>query len=695
MQTYQERKRKPNAPSLMLPRASVQSSVSAVITAANQPVESWYSMRAMARGSIEILLYDEIGGWGITAKQFAQDLAACGDVSQINLRIHSPGGDVFAGMAIYNTLKAHPARVDVYIDGLAASMASVIAMAGDKVYMPTNAMMMIHKPWGAQGGDADDMRRYADLLDKVEGTLVQAYVSKTGKSAEEIHALLKDETWMDGSEAVAAGFADQLIDPLVAAAQLKSKRMQEFEHMPPEAFSSLMNPRNQVPAPAPATAPAPAPAATLTPDQIRAQVLAEEGERRTGIAAAFGGFAAAHSDLLQACVTDMACTVEGARALLLAKLGEQTTPSNISGMHGHISNGNLVGDSVRASLEARIGITAIEASNGFNHMSMRELARASLTERGVLVATLNPMQMVGLAFTHGSSDFGQILLDISGKSVLQGWEDAPETFQLWTKKGQLSDFKTSSRVGLGEFPSLREVRPGAEYKHITLSDRGEPITLATYGEMFSITRQAIINDDLSLLSDVPYKMGQAARATIGDLVYAVLTSPPKMRDGKPLFDASRKNWATGAGSELSIASLIAGKTAMASQKTQVEGGKARTLNIRPAYVLTPVALEDKANQLINSASVPGADVNSGIINPIRGFAQVIGEPRLDDSSASAWYMAAKQGTDTIEVAYLNGIDTPYVEQQNGFSVDGVASKVRIDAGVAPADYRGLYGAAGK
>lgn len=695
MQTYQKSKRKPNAPPLMLPRASVQSSVSAVITAANQPVESWYSMRAMARGSIEILLYDEIGGWGITAKQFAQDLAACGDVSQINLRIHSPGGDVFAGMAIYNTLKAHPARVDVYIDGLAASMASVIAMAGDKVYMPTNAMMMIHKPWGAQGGDADDMRRYADLLDKVEGTLVQAYVSKTGKSAEEIHALLKDETWMDGSEAVAAGFADQLIDPLVAAAQLKSKRMQEFEHMPPEAFSSLMNPRNQVPSPAPAPAPAPAAAATLTPDQIRAQVLAEEGERRTGITAAFGGFAAAHSDLLQACVTDMACTVEGARALLLAKLGEQTTPSNVAGMHGHISNGNLVGDSVRASLEARIGITAIEASNGFNHMSMRELARASLTERGVLVATLNPMQMVGLAFTHGSSDFGQILLDISGKSVLQGWEDAPETFQLWTKKGQLSDFKTSSRVGLGEFPSLREVRPGAEYKHITLSDRGEPITLATYGEMFSITRQAIINDDLSLLSDVPYKMGQAARATIGDLVYAVLTSPPKMRDGKPLFDASRKNWATGAGSELSIASLIAGKTAMASQKTQVDGGKARTLNIRPAYVLTPVALEDKANQLINSASVPGADVNSGIINPIRGFAKVIGEPRLDDSSASAWYMAAKQGTDTIEVAYLNGIDTPYVEQQNGFSVDGVASKVRIDAGVAPADYRGLYGAAGK
>lgn len=691
MQTLKAKKRNPSAGPLMMPRASAADSTTTVITAQNKPVESWYSMRALARGSIEILLYDEIGNWGITAKQFAQDLLACGDVSQINLRIHSPGGDVFAGMAIYNTLKAHPARLDVYIDGLAASMASVIAMAGDTVHMPANAMMMIHKPWGAQGGDADEMRRYADLLDKVEGTLVQAYASKTGKTPEEIHALLKAETWMDGSEAVAAGFADTLLDPLKAAAHLNSKRMQEFEHMPKDALATLMKPRNSVTLPATT----PEPVNALTPDQIRAQVLAEEGERRTGITAAFGGFATAHAELLQACVADMTCTVEGARAKLLAKLGEATTPSNVVGLHGHVSNGNLVGDSVRASLMARTGQAAIESTNGLNNMTLRELARASLTERGIAVATLNTMQMVGMAFTHSSSDFGQILLDIAGKSVLQGWEEAPETFQRWTKKGQLSDFKTSSRVGLGEFPSLREVRPGAEYKRITLGDNGETIALATYGELFSITRQAIINDDLSLLSDIPYKMGMAARATIGDLVYAVLTSSPNLRDGKPLFDAARKNLAKGAGSELSIASLIAGKTAMASQKTQTVGGKARTLNIRPAFVLTPVALEDKANQLINSASVPGADVNSGIINPIRGFAEVIGEPRLDDSSATEWYLAAKQGGDTIEVAYLNGVDLPYVEQEQGFSIDGVSSKVRIDAGVAPLDYRGLYKSIGK
>ncbi|WP_186764126.1 phage major capsid protein, partial [Haloarcula hispanica] len=129
--------------------------------------------------------------------------------------------------------------------------------------------------------------------------------------------------------------------------------------------------------------------------------------------------------------------------------------------------------------------------------------------------------------------------------------------------------------------------------------------------------------------------------TIGDLVYAVLTGNPAMSDGKALFHADHSNLLTGAASALSIDSLSKAKTQMATQKAQVEKGKGRTLNIRPGFVLTPVALEDKANQIINSESVPGADVNSAIVNPIRAFAQVIGEPRLDDASATAWYMAAK------------------------------------------------------
>ncbi|MFU2811903.1 ClpP-like prohead protease/major capsid protein fusion protein [Pseudomonas aeruginosa] len=686
--------RKMSSAPLLAPQA-----MACALTNDTKPAESWYSIKALSRGVAEILLYDDIGVWGITAQQFARELKALGDLSLISLRIHSPGGDVFEGTAIYNLLKNHPARVEAHVDGLAASMASVIAMAADTIYMPENAMMMVHRPWGIQGGEADDMRRYADLLEKIEGTMVAAYMAKTGKSEEDIKALLKAETWMDGREAVEAGFADQLTEPLAAAAQLTSKRMKEFAHMP-EALKALMQPRASTPA---AAAPTPSPAAPTSqpapaaPDEaaVRAQINAAENTRREGIRAVFQPFAASHGEMLNEVLLDSSVTIEQAQAKLLASLASGATPSagpsGSQGANSHVyaGNGNLVGDSVRASVLARAGLEEQQSDNRYNFMSLRELARASLVDRGIGVASYSPMQMVGLAFTHTTSDFGTILIDVANRSMLAGWDEAEETFQLWTKKGMLSDFKTVHRVGLGEFPSLRQVREGAEYKYVTVGSRSQPIALATYGEIFSITRQAIINDDMNLLTDIPRKMGMAAKATIGDLVYAILTSNPVLSDGKALFHADHKNLQTGASSALSIESLSKAKTKMATQKTEVEGGKPRTLNIRPAFVLTPVALEDKAKQIIRSASVPGAESNSGIENPIRNFAEVIGEPRLDDSSATAYYLAARQGSDTIEVAYLDGNELPYMEQQQGFTVDGVATKVRIDAGVAPLDFRGL------
>ena len=677
------------------------------LTEDTKPAGSWYSIKALSRGVAEILLYDEIGMWGITAQQFARELKALGDLSLISLRIHSPGGDVFEGTAIYNLLKHHPARVEAHIDGLAASMATVIAMAADTIYMPENAMMMVHRPWGIQGGEADDMRRYADLLEKIEDTMVAAYMAKTGKSQDDIKALLKAETWMDGREAVEAGFADQLTEPLAAAAQLNSKRMQEFAHMP-EALKTLLQPRASTPsaaAPTPAPTPAaptpqPAPAAPAAPaaadeSVLRAKIQAAENTRREGIRAVFQPFAASHGEMLNEALLDGNVTIEQAQAKLLASLATNATPSaapsGTQGANAYVfaGNGNLVGDSVRASIMARAGHAEQQSDNRYNFMSLRELARASLVDRNIGVATLNPMQMVGLAFTHTTSDFGVILMDVANKSMLAGWELAEETFQLWTKKGQLSDFKVSHRVGLGEFPSLRQVREGAEYKHITVGENSQQIALATYGEIFSITRQAIINDDMNMLTDIPRKMGMAAKGTIGDLVYAILTSNPPLSDNVALFHNTHNNLSTGAGSALSVESLDAARTKMRTQKTSKASGKERPLNIRPAYVLTPVALESKALQLINSTSVPTAQVNQGVANPIQGMAKVIAEPRLDDASATAWYLASQQGTDTIEVAYLNGVEVPYMEQQQGFTVDGVATKVRIDAGVAPLDFRGL------
>ncbi len=643
--------------------------------------KSWFRMQAKEDQTADIYIYDEIGGWGISARRFTEDLISLGNLSHINLHIHSPGGEVFDGIAIYNQLKNHSATITVYIDGLAASMASVIAMVGDTVIMPKNAMMMIHKPWGVSWGDANDMREYADLLDKLENVLIPAYVAKTGKTTEEITAMLEQETWLDGDECVEHGFADKVIEPVKAMASLTSKRIEEFSSMP-SAIKNQITPKNT-------TKPTQQTQPNSSPEPQPSATYADEQTRLNGIKDLFAMFGGRHNELMITCLADANCSVEKAREQLLNTIAQQQNPepSNKDNAHIYAGNGNIVGDSVRASVMARAGYQDYEKDNAYNSMTLRELARASLTERGVGVATYNPMQMIGMAFTHSTSDFGNILLDVANKAILLGWEENDETFEKWTKKGQLSDFKTAHRVGLGSFPSLRKVREGAEYKYVTLNDKGETIALATYGELFSITRQAIINDDMNMLTDVPMKFGRAAKATVGDLVYAVLIDNEKMSDKKALFSTDHKNMLTGG---MDVETISAGRTAMRQQK---EGE--RTLNIRPAFMLVPTTLETQATQVVKSGSVKGADVNSNIINPIRDLAEIIAEPRLDEASTKDWYMASRQGSDTIEVAYLNGIDVPYIDQLEGFTSDGVTTKVRIDAGVAPVDYRGLLKVTGK
>lgn len=652
--------------------------------------KSWFRMKASGEKSADIYIYEEIGYWGVTARQFASSLKALGDIDHINLRIHSPGGDVFEGIAIYNLLNSHPASKTVYIDGLAASMASVIAMVGNPVIMPENAMMMIHKPWGITGGDANDMRDYADLLDKVEGVLIPSYAKKTGKTPEELAVMLGEETWLTAQECVEHGFADQLLPSMQAMARINSKRIEEFDSMPASLKNMIITPKATVTQPVAPTNPI-APAATLDDNAIRAQERESQKQRINGIKDLFSMFGGRYQELQSACVEDIDCTLEQSREKLLALMGRDATPSNktpLASQHIYAGNGNFTGDGIRQALMVRAGYEERQKDNAYNSMTLRELARMSLTERGVGVASYNPMQMVGMAFTHSTSDFGNILIDVSNKSILQGWEEAPETFEEWTRKGQLSDFKTAHRVGMGGFQSLRKVREGAEYKYVTTGDKQATIALATYGELFSITRQAIINDDLNMLTDIPMKLGRAAKATIADLVYLILTTNPKMTtDNTPLFDSKHGNLTSGG---IDVANLDKARQMM---RTQKEGE--RHLNIRPAFILVPTSLESTTNQVIRSSSVKGADINAGIINPVKDFATVIAEPRLDDASTKAWYLAAAQGTDTIEVAYLSGMDTPYIDQQEGFTSDGVTTKVRIDAGIAPVDHRGLVKSSGE
>ena len=180
----------------------------------------WYSMQR-AGDAAEIHIYDQIGqdffGEGVTAKAFIDDLAEFKD-RELNLHINSPGGQVFEGVAIYNALARHDPPVHVHIDGMALSIASVIAMAGDVVHMAENGMLMIHDPWTMAQGNSSDFRKEAEVLDKVKEGMISSYQQKTGLDRRELHELMTDETWLSAEEAKLMGFADQVTEPLKMAA---------------------------------------------------------------------------------------------------------------------------------------------------------------------------------------------------------------------------------------------------------------------------------------------------------------------------------------------------------------------------------------------------------------------------------------------------------------------------------------------
>ncbi|WP_196223230.1 head maturation protease, ClpP-related [Roseibium sp. RKSG952] len=184
---------------------------------------SWYAIRACGREA-EVTIYDEIGAFGNSAKGFLDQLGAIPDGTPIDLRLNSPGGSVFDAVAIHNALTRHAGRVTVWIDGIAASAASYVAMAGDEIVMPENAFLMIHDPQGLMSGSAGDMRSMAEALDKVKGSLVQGYAARSGKAAETVASLMAAETWFGAADAVAEGFADRLAPPVRIAARFDTDR---------------------------------------------------------------------------------------------------------------------------------------------------------------------------------------------------------------------------------------------------------------------------------------------------------------------------------------------------------------------------------------------------------------------------------------------------------------------------------------
>lgn len=352
--------------------------------------------------------------------------------------------------------------------------------------------------------------------------------------------------------------------------------------------------------------------------------------------------------------------------------------------------GALDADKFRAAAQDAILIRGGRASgqNDLASMTLREMARECLARNGHRPPA-HANEMIGRALT--TSDFPLILANVANKSVLEGFEKANETWSSWCATGSVADFKINSRVRAGETDDLDELPEEAEYKYGTRSEQREQYSIATYGKMFVLSRQAIINDDLSLLTDIPASHGEAAARKIGDVAYAVLTANANMGDGVPLFHTSTHGNLAASGGALSVDTLGAAFTAMKKQKDI--GGK-RRLNIRPQFLLAPVAVEVAAETFFASTLI-GTQAQPNVPNIYSGSVLTrVYDSRLDDASATAWYLAGPKGK-TVTLFFLDGMQAPYMETRQGWSVDGAEWKVRIDCGAKAMSWKALYKNAGQ
>lgn len=657
-----------------------------------------FSIVARAAPSVaEILIFGDIGeswdGQSVAAREFVNELTAV-KASRLVVRVNSYGGSVADGLAIYNAIRRHPAPVkEVSIEGVAVSVASLIAMAGDTVAMALNSLMMIHAPWISTIGNAAELRDMADVLDRYAEAMVSAYVRKSGRPADEIRALLSDglDHWFGPDEALAAGFADSITDALPIAASLLSFN----RYHPPEKFST-MNPST-------------AQTQTAPQDAACEAALAADKSRRDEIKMRFKAFMARDGvqEIYDAAIDDPKTTADMAGQKLLAKLAEGVEPLNPRGYALRMSDtpyndrrDAMFMAGARDALLIRAGVKVSDpapAAAELRRMSVASMAETCLRLAGRSTEMMSKSQIVAEAFAmrrayagHTTSDFPTLLSNSVHKSLMIGYAEAVSTFRAWTDETEIQDFRPTTLTRLSAAPGLLPVLEGGEIREGSFDEEtNAPIQLRKFARIFTITREAIVNDDLGAFSTLPQAFGASAARLEADVTYGLLLGNPALEDGLPLFHASRGN-VDGTAAPLSVATL--GKARAAMRKQRSNGGY---VDILPRVLLVPVSLETAAEQLIASIVDPGKNNDTAQPEWIKRLI-VVADPRLDADSETAWYLVGEPRQQSgIVRAYLQGEPRPAFEEDIGFEIEGMRIKARLEFAAAVADYRGLFRSVGQ
>ncbi|MEW8288785.1 MAG: head maturation protease, ClpP-related [Candidatus Thiodiazotropha endolucinida] len=644
-----------------------------------------FEIRAAGKsGTVEILIYGDIGEnfWEPEKSNNAMDLID--EIAElkgrnITVRINSFGGSLVDGIAIYNALQRHDGAVDVAIDAIAYSAASLIAMAGKTITMAENALLMIHAPimnWVT--GNAKRFRVVADILDKHADAMLSSYLRDGGPDEKTVEGWLKDDKdhYFTATEALEQGLIDEITEKMNIAASLPPSSRFTI----PEALMPKTDPN--------------------TPDlklvkQAEGEVLARIKARNDELTPVFAMHAnkPGMAELKDRILADPSITVDQARAMMLDQLGQDT--ESLNQPDPHVSAGNNLHHSEfrQAAIDSLLIRAGVEVENShpaaddIRGLSALDMARTMLGQRGMtFLHGAGPNEVVRAAMT--TSDFPELLSGLAEKSLMIGYESEPATHRQWTREVEIPDFKPTKRVALSETPELLEVPEHGSYEDGSLSERAEGYKLDTFGRILRLTRQSLINDDMSAFTRIPVAFGQSAARKEADLVYQLLTSNPNMSDGNALFSAAHNNLA-GTGAPLSVETLSTARMAMRGQK----GPNGGYLNAVPRFLIVPASMESEALVLLANEHlervVNNDTVRSGI-SWVKSLELVV-EPRLDDHSSTAWYLAASHSqVDTVEVAHLAGQRGVFTEEDTEFTTDMYRIKARLDYGCQVIDWIGMY-----
>lgn len=645
------------------------------------------AITAQADGGASISL-DGVVGWDFTAASIRRALGEVGD-RDVTVSINSPGGSVFEGFAIYNQLARHKGRVTTLVDGLAASMGSVIILAGATRIAARASFVMIHNASTLAWGDYREMDRTSAVLKQVTDAINGIYVSRTGQEQGEMQALMDAETWFGPDDALAHGFVTGIEGdaearaPAGRAAELVASFTRAPDAVrrlfPVLALGQVPTPRatpaqpqegrvpetNPTPGNPPANPPQPAAPVAATIAQLRAIA------------------AAAPTVLTDAWVLDQAAAGVTEAAARDAGFNALAAAQPPRGPTAVITRDERETFQARASaaMSARFaGQAPSEEGREYYSLGLQGLIQECLHVAGV--AGAYRLRGEGLydrlRGEHTTSDFPLILRNAANKRLMDRFRTFPATWRTWVEESDVNDFKDISVADVGTFPPMSDKPESASVRYGAVSEDGYTYRISTKSSGVVLSREAIINDDMRAFGRMLNDAAQAGYNSVSDAVYNRLKANPVQQDGVALFHATHKNLATG--SDLDETNLgIAEQLLM----EQTDGSGQTIAPPQRLVVLVPPALNIKARKLATVVT-PDSQANVGVYG---GRIVPVVEPRLA-AAGDPWYLVTPDRP-TMEVSYLAGRREPQLSSMEDFDTLGMKYRLIFDFAAHELSWRGM------